>query len=175
MTTGDKFVNTTGKDDWMSPEWAYEYAAKIVGVEHFDLDAAALSFSTLCSEWYGPDHPDPDRRDALAVEWPPVFVWCNPPYSKRGGGLFKWCEAFVKAKDRGATVAALFFARTDTKAWHEFVTRASEVHLFKGRLKFLDPDTGEPTANCAPAPSCLVIWTPGEDGPPRYIHTEKKR
>ena len=43
-------------------------------------------------------------------------------------------------------------ARTDTKYWHKFVMKASEVYFVKGRLKFGD------SKNSAPFPSAVVVF-----------------
>ena len=116
------------------------------------------------------------------------MVWCNPPYSRAAGGLLKWCAKFDEASRLGALVVALFFCRTETRAWHRHVVNAAEVHLFEGRIRFVDPATGEPGAASAPAPSCLVIWEPkpSSAGPladywnrgeaalrPRFVHVPK--
>ena len=174
------FINTTGKDDWATPPGAINYAKRVLGVESFDLDAAALGPTRQAGAYLGPDHADPTRRDALAVSWaglcdrPDPVIWLNPPYSRAGGGLRRWLGKAVEASRAGATVAALFFARTDTAAWHDCVAIASSVHLFRGRLSFLDPATGE-RRHPAPAPSCLVIWRPRCRPPPRFIHASLPR
>jgi site-specific DNA-methyltransferase (adenine-specific) len=43
-------------------------------------------------------------------------------------------------------------ARTDTKYWHDFVMKASEVYFVKGRLKFSN------STNSAPFPSAVVVF-----------------
>ena len=175
----DRFVNTSGKDDWATPPWVVRYACTVLGIEAFDLDAAAKADTAKAVAYLGPDHKDPSRRDALALPWPGQTVWLNSPYSKKGGGLDKWLSKCVEARDNGATVCALFFSRTETAAWHDYVTQAAEVHLIRGRLSFIDPATGQPAKGkkgrpqSAPAPSCLAIWQPGCNGPPRFIHVPK--
>jgi len=64
-------------------------------------------------------------------------------------------------------------ARTDTKYWHNYVMRASEIHLVKGRLKFGN------SQNSAPFPSAVVVfesparqWNPTESRP-RIFSMEK--
>ncbi len=170
----DSFINSSGKDDWATPPGTVAYALRCLDLDAFDLDAAALDGTRKAAEYLGPDHVAPGRRDALGVAWASLgaSIWLNPPYSRAGGGLLRWLGKCVEASDQGATVAALFFARTDTKAWHEHVTRAAEVHLFRGRLSFVDPATGE-TRHPAPAPSCLVIWRPYHSGPPCFLHVLK--
>lgn len=144
---------TTPRDRWA--KWNDEF--------HFTLDAAAQSDSALCQEWYGPDHTDETRRDALKCDWLKDsnggIVWMNPPY---GRGI----SAFVKKADeeskRGVTVVCLVPARTDTNWWHEYCIH-HEIRFIRGRLKFGD------AKNSAPFPSALVIMRPTE---PRQEHNE---
>jgi len=57
----------------------------------------------------------------------------NPPYGRTIG---LWIAKAYHSAQAGATVVALIPARTDTQWWHEFVTKAAEVRLLQGRLKF---------------------------------------
>jgi hypothetical protein len=58
---------TSAKDTWTTPPAFYQELAKQFT---FTLDAAALASSTLVpANWYGPDHPDPTRRDAFTRNW----------------------------------------------------------------------------------------------------------
>ena len=51
----------------------------------------------------------------------------------------------------------LINARTDTKWWHSYVTKASVIVFLKGRVKFLHGDNGKPV-NSSTAPSCIVVF-----------------
>jgi len=172
----------TGKDDWCTPPWLLRYAEE--QLPHgwcFEVDAAARQATALAPAWYGPDHPDPARRDALAADWGQQVVWCNPPYSRAGGGLLAWCAKFYQAAQGGALVVALFFARTDTRAWHQYVTRAHGVTFLEGRVRFIDPATGQPGKAGATAGSCLVQWWPpgapvaGAAPAVRYLSREEQQ
>ena len=57
---------SSAKDTWTTPRTFFNEIAKEF---HFTLDAAALKSSALCSNWYGPDHEDPDKRDAFKCDW----------------------------------------------------------------------------------------------------------
>ena len=54
-------------------------------------------------------------------------------------------------------VVMLIPARTDTKYWHNYVMKASQILFVKGRLKFGD------SKNCAPFPSAVVIFDGGDE------------
>ena len=151
---------------------------KHLGLKGFDVDAAAMRSTTVAPMYLGPDHRNPRHRDALAkgLSWAKPLgrttnAWCNPPYSRMGGGLAAWCERMHRAsEEEGCLVASTFFAKTETVAWHDHVTHAAERYFLRGRLSFLDPDTGDyargpkGARQSAPAPSVLVIFRPGHTG-----------
>ena len=64
-------------------------------------------------------------------------------------------KAYNEAKKSDTKVVMLIPARTDTKYWHNYVMKASEIHFVKGRLKFGDSD------NSAPFPSAVVVFDGG--------------
>lgn len=167
-------LHATGKDDWATPPDVVAFA-EVVSGGAFDVDAAALRTTAKAPLYYGPDHVDLGRRDFLQAYWgiaPGTRVWCNPPYSRAAGGLEVWCSTFYTLACMGVQTTALIFARTETVAWHEYVVHAADVYFFKGRLSFIDPATGG-ERHPAPAPSALVVWRPGYDGPPRYHHVRR--
>lgn len=57
-----------------------------------------------------------------------------------------------KAMEAEALVVCLVPSRTDTKWWHEYVMKASEIRFIKGRLKFGD------SKNSAPFPSASIVF-----------------
>ena len=102
-------------------------------------------------DWYGPDHDDEARRDALLVDWPTRKPnWLNPPYGdpelpcrrlksgelrctkerckKRGWhtdlyipGCIDFVRKAEEQRQRGAETWALLAARTDVEWFHEFI------------------------------------------------------
>ena len=78
-------------------------------------------------------------------------MFCNPPYGRE---LPKWIEKCYK-ESSNATVVMLIPARTDTKAFHEYIYNKAEIRFIKGRVKFLiDGEQGD----AAPFPSMIVIF-----------------
>jgi phage N-6-adenine-methyltransferase len=145
---GDTFRSSVD-DTWTTPP---QFFADINGEFGFTLDAAALKGSTLVpSNWYGPDHDDPARRDALARDWTEDAnggpIWLNPPY---GRGINAWVAKAYEESKKGTTVVCLVPARTDTNWWWDNCMH-QEVRFIKGRLKFGDGK------NSAPFPSALVV------------------
>jgi len=87
--------------------------------------------------------------DGLAIEWGERnFV--NPPYSD----LAKWIKKSFEEYQKGKTVVMLIPSRTDTKAWHDYIMKSTQIRFIKGRLRF-----GEAKQN-APFPSCIVVFNP---------------
>jgi hypothetical protein len=76
----------------------------------------------------------------------------NPPYDE---GIGKWLEKMAK---HGSGIA-LIFARTEIKAWHEWVFPfADSIFYFEGRLTFHRSDGSLPKGN-AGAPSVLIAYS----------------
>lgn len=106
---------------------------------HFDIDVCATPENAKCSKFFSP------LDDGLAQDWQGV-CWMNPPYGKKIGAWMK------KAMEAETTVVCLVPSRTDTKWWHEYAMKASEIRFIKGRLKFGD------SKNSAPFPSAIIVF-----------------
>ena len=137
----------------------------------FEVDAAAYACSALCSDYFGPDHFDPDKRDAFAATWPKCAIWLNPPYGREVG---RWMDMAWRWSQLGSTVVLLVMACTDTAWWHDYAAKADEIRLIRGRIRFLRGDSGKPAA-AAPKGSARVVFRPhgpedGWPGGPRYVH-----
>ena len=77
----------------------------------------------------------------------------NPPYGRKIGIWVK--KAKEAATQEKATVVCLLPARTDTAWWHDYVMKANEIRLIRGRLKFGDGK------GSAPFPSAVVVFRKG--------------
>ena len=133
---------------WTTPKWFFDAVERLFVENHgggFDLDAAASLENHLAPKFYTV------ADDALSKPWR-GRVWCNPPY---GDLAPKFILKAYRESLLGAVVAVLVPVRSDTKAWHEVVSKASEIRLIKGRLKF-----GE-SADAAPFPSALAVFKRG--------------
>ena len=145
---------SSADDTWTTPSVLW---TELDDEFDFQLDAAALQTSTLVpGNWYGPDHPQRQRRDALARTWnadTSGAVWLNPPYGRGVTGLFV-AKAANESAMGGLTIVCLVPARTDTAWWHDHVLDRCEVRFIRGRLKF--GTAGTP----APFPSALLVYQP---------------
>ena len=137
---------SSAEDGWTTPLRAFEKLDREFG---FELDAAASDRNALCRDYYTVDD------DSLGQDWGDSRVFLNPPYGRTMG---KWLKKAHDASRAGATVVCLIPARTDTRWWHDYVMRACEVRLVRGRLKFGG------ASSSAPFPSAVVVFRPPAGG-----------
>jgi len=135
------------KDEWATPHAVFTMLDREF---HFTLDACATSENAKCNRFFTKED------DGLRQDYGTERVWMNPPYSQLG----KWVRKAYDASLRGALVVCLTFARTDTAAFHDAVAHASQIRFLRGRLRFGN------AKNCAPAPSCIIIFRPTTATPP---------
>lgn len=135
--------------DWRTPK---ELFAKLDEEFRFTIDAAANAANHLCDRYYTAED------SAFGHSWSGERVFCNPPYGRDSG---KWIEKCRKESERGALVVALLPARTDTRAFHGYIYRQPnvEIRFLPGRLRFGNPQTGEP-GDPAPFPAMIVVFRP---------------
>lgn len=96
--------------------------------------------------------PSNPKFNGLNINWGERnFV--NPPYGREIG---KWIKKGYEESQKGKLVVFLIPSRTDTKWWHDYLMKATEIRFIRGRLKF-----GE-SKNSAPFPSAIVIFKSNE-------------
>lgn len=131
----------------LSKEWATPKAffQGINAEFNFTLDVCASEKNAKCERFFD------STLNGLFRDWAPEVCWMNPPY---GPALGQWIRKAADEAAKGATVVALVPARTDTRWWHDYALKATEIRFIKGRLYF-DDGGGRATF-----PSVLVIWRP---------------
>ena len=127
--------------EWTTPP---DLFAALDAEFHFDLDVAASHENALCARYFTKE------TDGLAQPWRGV-CWMNPPYGREIGA---WMRKAWQSAAEGATVVCLLPARTDTTWWHDYVARADEIRLLRGRLKFSNSQYS------APFSSAIVVFRP---------------
>lgn len=134
---------SSARSDWETPPDIFNHCNSIW---NFNLDAASSDENALCEQHYT------IKDNGLELAWggSQGRVWCNPPYGREVG---RWVEKAYKESQRGAIVVMLLPARTDTKWFHDYVMKADEVALLRGRLKFRIHGVEQQSA---PFPSMLV-------------------
>ena len=128
-------------DDWATPQSFFD---RLDEEFDFTLDPCSDKYNAKCSKFFTKED------DGLSKSWAGETVFMNPPYGRVIGDWVR--KAFEESLNEGTTVVALIPARTDTKYWHEYVMKAAEIRLVKGRLKFGNG------ADNAPFPSAVVIF-----------------
>lgn len=108
----------------------------------FNTDVCAIQDNAKCEHFFSPE------INGLDQEWK-GSCFMNPPYGKV---IYDWLEKAYMESLKGSIVVCVIPARTDTRYFHEFCMRASEIRLVKGRLKFGDSN------NSAPFPSAIIIF-----------------
>jgi phage N-6-adenine-methyltransferase len=136
--------------EWTTPQRFFDALDAEFG---FTLDAAASAENAKCATYYCGEW----GRDGLTQPWDGV-VWCNPPYGREIG---RWVEKGYREAQRGATVVMLIPARTETAYWHDYVMRADEIRLVRGRLRFGGGGKRSAKSHNAPFPSAVVVFRPG--------------
>jgi phage N-6-adenine-methyltransferase len=142
----NKELFTSEKQDWETPQWLFDKLDKHF---KFSLDVCATKYNHKCKTYI-----DPQMADGLICPWDSIdfgihikHIFCNPPYNQ----LSQWIKKCYEESLKGCTVVMLIPARTDTKVWHEYVSKG-RVTLLKGRLKFSN------SKHSAPFPSCIVVF-----------------
>jgi hypothetical protein len=137
-------TTVSGTDVWLTPP----YILRELG--EFDLDPCA----SLDRPWDTAKHHFTIEDDGLSKEW---FgrVWLNPPY---GPPMAQWLDRLSRHPGGGI---ALIFARTETKAFFDYVwDRADAILFVKGRIKFHLPSGG--IGGTAGSPSVLIAYGQNE-------------
>lgn len=142
-----KGMYTSNSEEWGTPQELFNRLNKEF---NFTLDICASKENAKCPKYYTKE------EDALEQEWGGV-IWMNPPYGRQIGN---WVKKARDAATQGkATVVCLLPARTDTAWWHDYVMKADEIRLIRGRLKFGDGK------GSAPFPSAVVVFKKGSTSP----------
>lgn len=151
-------LTSRASDEWQTPPELLERMKRYLGIEGFDLDAAATAENTVAPRFYSRED------DALCNEWPQTgWAWCNPPFSR--------VSEFARKARRSVQnsgylrVCMLVPARTDTAWWHEeLFPFASEIWFVRGRVGFLHPSHRGRTRSPFPT---VILLLDGDRGTPR--------
>lgn len=127
-------------DQWATPQFFFD---RLNEEFNFTLDPCADKYNAKCSTFFTKEN------DGLKQDWSGHIVFMNPPY---GRVIKDWIQKAYEESLEGATVVCLIPSRTDTKYWHDYVMKADEIRLIKGRLKFGDGK------GSAPFPSAVIVF-----------------
>lgn len=137
---------SSAKDDWATPDDLFSALNERFD---FNLDPCANDQNAKCKRYFT------RATDGLSKEWN-GRVFMNPPYGRVLGDWVKKAYDEV-AEGRAEIAVALIPARTDTAYWHNYVMRASEIILLRGRVHHDHAGHDGPAHN-APFPSAVVVF-----------------
>jgi site-specific DNA-methyltransferase (adenine-specific) len=153
---GQKALFSRASNEWETPDSLFKQLDQEF---HFECDAAATEENHKCNHYFSKEGLSAIELNTWGGKIYNTF-FLNPPYSLIAKFMKKAYEEAVK----GATVVCLIPARTDTRYWHEYCMKASEIRLIKGRLKF-DNRTlpswrsdGSHKTSSATFPSAVIIF-----------------
>lgn len=135
-------------NEWATPQCFFD---RLDAEFNFTLDPCSDGLNAKCGKFYT------QEDDGLTQSWTGERVFMNPPYGRVIGD---WVRKAYEESQKGAIIVALIPARTDTRYWHDYVMKADEIRLVKGRIKFGDG------SNSAPFPSAVVVWQDGLNSSP---------
>lgn len=140
----NKILFSSATHEWETPQ---EFFNVLNEEFKFTLDPCCTHENAKCQKHFTKE------ENGLSQSWNGETVFCNPPYGRE---LPQWIKKCYEESLKGATVVMLIPARTDTKAFHEYIYRKAEIRFIKGRLKFGN------SKNSAPFPSMIVIFNKRE-------------
>lgn len=119
---------------------------------NFTIDAAASDENHLLPRYWTKE------QNALSQSWAHERVFCNPPYSKAGGGVGDWVtygyqqvrnDAWGRAKLEDCCQLAVFLIPAKTEqSFFTYAMRQGEVRFIQGRLKFVGGVTSARDSHC---------------------------
>ena len=144
---------SSNRDNWETPQ---DFFDKLNAQYHFTLDPCSSNTNAKCPKHYT------EQDNGLEQDWGGEVVFCNPPYSRKGGQDLWVKKCYEESLKPNTIVVALLPARTDTKRFHQYILNKAEIIWIEGRLVFeidrepiLDKN-GRPQP--APFPSMVCIW-----------------
>ena len=144
----DKVHFSSNTVEWGTPQ---DFFDELDAEFHFTLDPCSTDQNAKCAKHYTKE------QDGLAQDWTGEVVFCNPPYGRE---MPKWIAKCAEHGKAGGTAVMLIPARTDTKAFHEYIYGKAEIRFIKGRLYF--ERTGCKRES-APFPSMVVVFKGGHN------------
>lgn len=161
VSANDRTGVGNGSSEWQTPP---DLFARLHRRYQFDYDAFASHDNALCDVYStveGTFQRTPGERlqatkdDGLRADWMDLRVFMNPPYGRDFIG--KAVGKAMAERERAAIIVALLPANTDTRWFHQCVAPYADIHFLMRRVRFVNPETGEPGAS-PPGGSMVVVW-----------------
>jgi phage N-6-adenine-methyltransferase len=111
---------------WATPKYFFDALDREF---NFTLDPCAFPDSAKCSKFFTPE------INGLSQDWSKDTFFMNPPYG-RGQDVYSWVKKAYESALDGGTGVCLLPLSGDTKWFHEFVMKSSEIRFVKDRIWF---------------------------------------
>lgn len=144
----NKALFSSATEEWATPK---DFFDALDAEFHFTLDPCSTDDNAKCEKHYTKE------QDGLSQDWTGERVFCNPPYGRE---MPRWIAKCAEHGMRGGIAVMLIPARTDTRAFHEYIYHKAEIRFIRGRLKFGG------AKNSAPFPSMVVVYGGDLNGKP---------
>lgn len=142
-------TRVTTKDDWQTPVQLFK---KLDNRFSFTGDACASADNALSSRFFT------EKTDALRSNWSDLgdSVFINPPYSKSHEFVARSWRAVRDGEVK--RVVAVVPSTCEVRWFHDYVIgKASEIWFTKGRINFINPETGsEGQSNVVG--TAIIVW-----------------
>lgn len=126
------------KDNWETP---WDFIDNISHEFPIVLDVCTDGKNAKCQLFFT-DSLNKDWHGAVQITGG-GYVWCNPPYSDPS----PWVTKIIETLNAGTGSLLLVNAMTSSDWFHRALTVCAELWVFKGRIGFVDPDTGKPATS----------------------------
>ena len=140
-------VMTSNHSEWATPLKLFN---ELNNEFHFTIDFCATKDNAKCNRFY-------DKKQNALLQFPKnEIIFCNPPYGREISAFVKKC--FELSENN--IIVMLIPSRTDTKYWHDYIEKKSEVRFIKGRVKFEGFNGKNEFIKNKPStfPSAIIIW-----------------
>lgn len=174
----NKAYHSTARDDYVSPPQIIE---RVRAVGPIALDPCAGNVAThgvINIRWGRHCTETGGYGDGLTHDWARAveiggggLVYSNSPYGGRGRVIDRWVEKYIAEAEHGVEIIGLVPASTGSWWWRQIFATAAAGCAWAGRMKFIDPATGEFVKHLnkktgkmveasAPFWSWLILWSP---------------
>lgn len=142
-----RYYGSLGSSDGVvaTPEWFKDRLAEAFG------------------EFHDPCPLDPQVDGLVAPFSYERLNYVNPPYAR--GHIGQWVKKCALEAAKGARIAMLIPAYTDTSYFQDYIFQKAPIDFYRvdvifmrGRMKFVNADTGERFKAALPQPLVLVLF-----------------
>lgn len=137
---GQDILFSSAKHDWITPDELFDPLNERY---EFTLDVASDENNHKCDKYFTAED------DGLEQDWVGETTWCNPPFDDIAAWVRKNYAESLRDK---CNKVLLIPARTDTKYFSIYGSKAAEMYFIQGRLKFSG------SKNSAPFPSVVLVF-----------------